>query len=228
MKAADIMTADVAIVGPDTEVSEIARCLLDRRIGAMPVVDGDGRLLGLVGEGDLIRRAEPFRTRHAPLSLIYDRTRDFIHARGTRARDIMMKEIPSIKPDASIAEIAELMERRGATHLPVLDDDRRVVGIVTRADVLRGIATMSAAKEAFVTASDRAIKDRILVLLKVQAALAPPAVSVIAVNGIVHLWGTTDTEEERDAVRVAAESVVGSENVHNHLSTLAEVLGEVR
>lgn len=227
MNAADIMTKDVVAVRDDTTVDDIARCLLNNRISAVPVTTEGGQILGMISEADLIRSAAGTQPQISWLALLGDKIGDFIHAYGTRARDVMTREVVSVDEDATIADIARIMEMRGVSHVPVLEG-KRVIGILGRGDVLRGIATISAAKGAIIAQSDRAIKDRIIALLKSQAALTLPGVSVISVNGVVYLWGTTDTQEEHEAIRVAAEKVAGPGNVRDHLSTLIQVLEELQ
>ena len=128
MQASDIMTTDVVTVGPAAEAAEVARLMLERGISAIPVVDGKRRILGIVSEGDLIRRAEcgadPRRSRW--LALLADRTAEFIKAYGTRAEDLMTRDAITVSEDASLAEIARVLETHCIKRVPVLGDDRLV------------------------------------------------------------------------------------------------------
>lgn len=223
MKAADIMTTEVISVSPETEVSEVARLLLEHHVSAVPVVDQDGHILGMVSEGDLMRRAECRRGRSWWLSLLADKTADFVRTYGTRARDVMTRDVVSIDKEADISEIARILEIHGIKRVPVLEGGR-VVGIVSRADILRSLATLTSAGSVSATANDRVFRERILDLLKNKTFASLEAVSVIVVNGVVYLWGITETEEQREAVRVAAENVVGTGKVRNYLNTLPEIL----
>jgi CBS-domain-containing membrane protein len=216
------MTTEVVTVGPETEVSEVARLLLARRISAVPVVEEGGRVVGMVGEGDLMRRAECGRKWW--LSLLADRTAEFVRTHGTRARDVMTPNVVSIGKDATLAEIARTLERHGIKRVPVIEDGR-LAGIVSRSDVLRGLATLTrTGNSASVGPDDRLLQQSILDLVRRNTTVSLRAVSIIVVAGRVYLWGVTDTSEEREAVRIAAETIAGRDNVHDYLNTLSQVL----
>jgi len=220
MKAADIMTTEVVSVYPETEVPEIAQLLLLHRVSGAPVVDRDRHVLGIISEGDLIRRAEGPRGRSWWLSLLADKTASFVHVHGTRAQDVMSREVISIGKDVDVAEIARILEMRGIKRVPVLENGR-LVGIVSRADILRGLASAASASGApGATADDQAVRQEILDLIKSKTAASTEAISVIVVNGLVYLWGIAESETDRDAVRIAAETIVGRARVRDHLDTL--------
>lgn len=141
MKVADIMTTDVVTVGPEATFAEILDTLLDREVSGLPVVDGDGRLLGIVTEADLVsREAYGYRRRRA-LGLLADyfRGRDpqwVRKAAGLTARELMTAAPDALAPDDDIAEVARRMLERHHKRLPVVVDGR-IVGIVSRHDLLR-------------------------------------------------------------------------------------------
>jgi CBS domain-containing protein len=218
------MTTEVVTVDPETEVFDVARVLLAHRISAAPVVDSGGCVLGMVSEGDLMRRAECGPGRKWWLSLVADKTAEFVRTHGTRARDVMTRDVVTIDREAALAEIVRTLEGRGTKRVPVVEDGR-LLGIVSRADVLRGLATLAVAGDNIAASpNDRLLRERILDLIKRKTAVSPHAVSVIVVGRRVYLWGVTDTPEEREAVRVAAETVAGTGNVHDYLNTLPQVL----
>jgi CBS domain-containing protein len=227
MLAKDIMTTEVVSTNPDEEVPAAAQLLLDHRISAMPVVDRDGRVLGIVSEGDLMRRAECGSTRSWWLSLLADKTAEFTRIMGTRVRDVMTRDVVSVDEVAPISEIARILETNGIKRVPVLRADR-LVGIVSRADVLRGLAALGSQTHEASTDDDREIRTRTLELIRRHTSTTLQAVSVIVVAGAVYLWGTVETEADKNAVRVAAENVVGTNKVHNFLNTLPDVLRGVR
>lgn len=114
MRTADIMTTPVVTVTPETNVQEVARLLLDNRISAVPVVDGEGRVVGMLSEGDLMRRAETGTDdRHSWwLSLVADlRAEAFVKSHGLHAKDMMTRKVLSVSEDASLEEVATLLER---------------------------------------------------------------------------------------------------------------------
>ena len=226
MKAADIMTTEVVTVAPATETSEVARLLLAHRVSAAPVIDRDGHVVGMVSEADLMRRAECGRDRKWWLTLLADKSAQFVRTHGTRARDVMTREVVTVDVQTSLAEIVRTLEGNGIKRVPVVEDGR-LVGIVSRADVLRGLATVTAAGAVAVGPSDRLLKERILDLIRRNTTASLPAVSIIVVGHRVYLWGVTGTAEEREVVRVAAETVAGPGNVHDFLNTLPQVLQEL-
>lgn len=222
MKAADIMTTEVISIDPEMEVSEVARLLLAHHIGAAPVVDHGGHVVGIVSEADLMCRATCPLGHRRWLSLFVDDTAAFVRRHGTRAHDVMTRNVVSIGKDATLAEIAHTLERHAIKRVPVLEAGR-LVGIVSRADVLRGLASL-AGPDVRGNLSDPVIRERIIDLLKEETSASLQAVSIIVLNGVVHLWGIAETEEQRAAIRVAAETVVGIDHVRDYLNTLPQVL----
>jgi CBS-domain-containing membrane protein len=202
-------------------VRELARLLLKHNISAVPVVDTDHRILGIVSEGDLMRRAEVGTERHRSwwLSLLAgaeDLARDYVKSHGRRADDIMTSDVVTITEDMPAGEIAGLLEKRRIKRVPVVRD-RHLVGIVSRADLLRGLATRPPQPEAASSADDRAIRDRLLRELRAAAWASPISISVVVTEGVVHLWGLVRTDAERQALRVAANNTPGVHAVADHL-----------
>lgn len=216
MVAADIMTTEVVTVGPDTDVAEVARRLLANDFSAVPVIDDAGHVLGIVSEADLMRRAEGDRSHRWWLSLFADETAAFIRTHATRARDLMSCDVMSIGEGTALAEIARTLESRRIKSVAVVADDR-LVGIVSRSDVLRGLASLRASDESRSAGNDAEIRRQILDLIKKHTSVPLQAISVVVDGGEVCLWGNIGTEEERQAVRVAAESVVGADKVNDYL-----------
>lgn len=229
MQARDIMTTDVVTVGPEAETPEIARLMLERCVSAIPVVDGKRRILGIVSEGDLIRRAEcgADRGRSWWLALLADRTAEFIKSYGTRAEDLMTRDVITLPEEATLAEIAQVLEAHRIKRMPVVRDGR-LVGIVSRADVLRGLASLRSAPVERPGADDRQIRDGILELLRKRSDASTRFVSVIVAGGAVYLWGIAESERDRVAIRVAAENVAGVKAVHDFLGCLPEAFKGVR
>ncbi len=223
MLTKDVMTAEVVSVAPDDDVAHVASVLLKHGISAAPVVDRTGRLQGIVSEADLMRRAECGASRSWWLSLLADKTVEFTRDLGTRARDVMTANVVTVDEDAPISSVAHLLEANGIKRAPVLRQDR-LVGIVSRSDILRGLAVANAPSGDGPSVSDREIRDQVLQLIKQHTSTSLSAVSVIVVNGTVYLWGTADTAADKNAIRVAAENVAGVARVHDFLSTVPQVL----
>ena len=226
MKASDIMTSPVITVGPEAPVGEIAAVLLARQISALPVLEA-GRLVGMVSEADLVHRHEigtdgvaagPWWRRlfHAdPTPAQYVKS----HAR--KARDIMTREVVSVGEHTPLAQIAALLDKHGIKRVPVLRGER-LVGIVSRANLVQALAA-----EARVAPrpprDDAAIHDRVLEELERQPWWRSPYASVTVSEGVVHYWGAAENDEDRDAVRVAAENVPGVRGVEDHRIRMADI-----
>jgi len=216
------MTTRVAIVSPDTTVQEIARRLIERRISAMPVVDADDNLVGMVSDGDLLRRPE-LGTEGLPswASYVLDdaeqRTAHYRKIHGLEARDVMSAPVWTVEEHATLAEIAELLETRRIKRVPVVRDGR-LIGLVSRANLLHGFATSQAHKT--VTAADRELRAVVTDTLVEHPGVPDEFINVTVADGVVHLWGMVPTQAELDAARTAAERA-GATVVDSHLRVLS-------
>ncbi len=224
MQASDIMTAKVVTVSVDTDVEVIARLLLERRISAVPVVDSSDHILGIVSEGDLIRRPETETERHRSwwLRLLADKTEraeEYVKSHGRRADHVMTRDVVTVTEDSNVGEIAELLEQRRIKRVPVVRDGK-LVGIVSRANLLQGLAAHKERIEA-PTTDDRSIRDRVLAVLNEQDWVSHGGLNVIVNDGVVELWGWAESQKERDALRLAAKSVEGVREVKDRLGKLA-------
>ena len=218
---ADVMTKEVITITPETPIRELAELLYTRRISGVPVVDEGGTLLGVVSEGDLIMHADTVgeQRRSWWLGFFADDTkvaRDYARAHGRVARDVMRNNVITIAETAPVAEAAKLFHRHQIKRLPVLRD-RRLVGIVTRSDLLQLLAAASAAPE--VSADDRTLQRRLLDHLSAQPWARLSNKNIIVENGTVHMFGFVQNEDERQALRLAAESVPGVKSVEDNLAT---------
>jgi CBS domain-containing protein len=219
LTATDVMTREVVSVGPDTPVRAIAELLYTRRISGVPVLE-EGRLIGVVSEGDLIGHAAAIgeQRRSWWLGAFMDDSvsaRDYAKTHGRTARDVMTSAVITISEEATLAEIARTLERHRIKRVPVLREGK-LVGIVSRGNLLQGLATAEVQPPA--TVDDHTIRDRLIVELRRQAwaHLSPDAIAVE--NGIVRLSGIVQTEDERRALRIAAENTAGVKGVDDHLT----------
>src|SRR3954471_5803491 len=143
MRAKDIMSSPVVTVTPDASVTEVATLLLEKRISGVPVVDQAGQIAGIISEGDLLRRVETNTQRHRPhwLEMLLGQSGDagsFIKSHASRVGDVMSHDVIATHPEASLREVAELMERHGIKRVPIVDGGR-LVGIVSRANLVQGL-----------------------------------------------------------------------------------------
>lgn len=214
MQARDVMTERVITVGPDTPVREIAAVLLKRRISAVPVVDQDGAVAGIVSEGDLIRRDElgtEARGRSWWLRLFDDTTElaeRYAKSHGAKARDVMTRDVVSVDEAASLGDIAELLETRHIKRVPVMRGGR-LAGIVSRADIVRALAASPSPALEPASADDQEIRARIVEKLRSEPWGDCWNTSVFVSGGVVEFWGTVGSEAERQASRIAAEGIPG-------------------
>lgn len=223
MRAKDIMTTPVVSVAPETGISEVARLLLERRISAVPVIQGDGRLLGVVSEGDFLRRAEGDRPHGSWwLRLFSDpgnNAAEYVKTHGRTAADVMTRNVITVTEDASAGDVARLLETKRIKRVPVLRDGK-VVGIVSRADLLRSLAARSNAPAAPASVEDEAIRKQILDEIGAGDWAPTYGVSVIVVEGVVQIWGLVESQEQREALRVAAANVPGVRSVELNVGAI--------
>jgi CBS domain-containing protein len=217
----DVMTRDVITVGPNTSVGEIASLFLRRRISGVPVVDGIGKLLGIVSEGDLVRRVETgTEARYSwwldLLTESSDRAAAYAKTRGKKAEDVMTAHVVTATETTPLRDIAGLMERNSIKRIPILREGK-VVGIVSRANLIQGLAS-HADLEKPPSRSDEAIREAVLRELNAQNWTSMLTKNIVVTDGIVHLWGLVRSEEERRAIKVAAENAPGVKGVRDHLS----------
>jgi len=219
MRAHQIMTRPVITVTPDTKVVDAANTMLQKHISGLPVVDASGKLVGIVSEGDFIRRSEigTQRKRGRFLKFILGpgkEATDFVHEHGSRVGEIMTSQPLTVTEDTPLDEIADLMEKNGIKRLPVMRGDV-LVGIVSRSNLLQAVASI-AREVPDPTADDDHIRNRIIESIA-KNDWCPFGLSVIVREGIVHLSGVITEERSRKAAVVAAENVTGVKKVHDHL-----------
>lgn len=218
MRVKDIMTTIVVKISPDNSVRQAAKVMLDNHVSGIPVVDDDGHLLGIISEGDLIRRTELGCGAAAPRAEMAipaeERAKAYVKRSSWKVGDVMTRDPVTIDEDASPTLAANLMQERGIKRIPVTRAGE-LVGIVSRADLLQMILT---AKQDQTAAGDDAIQRSITIRLGENTGLEGLGVKVTVDDGIVHLWGNVETLECRRAARIVAESVRGVRGVVEHFS----------
>ncbi len=228
MKVKDVMTQNVISVSADETILKAAQLMLQNRISGLPVDDAQGKLVGIVTEGDFLRRGEIGTQRQRPkwLEFLLGPGRlaaEYVRTSGRKVSEIMTADPYAVSEDDPLEGVVELMERRRIKRVPVLRDGR-VVGIVSRANLLHALASIAQYAPA-PTGNDAATRDQILASLAKQE-WAPP-VNVLVHNGIAELWGVITDERERKALVVAAENVAGIKEVHDHLVWLEPFSGMI-
>lgn len=219
MRAHQIMTRSVVTLTPETTVVQAANKMLQLHVSGLPVVDAAGKLVGIISEGDFVRRAEigTQRKRGRWLKVLVGPGRaatDFVHEQGRKVGEIMTPEPLTVTEDATLEDIVTVMEKNHVKRLPVMRGDQ-LVGIVTRADLLRAVADL-ARDVPDPTADDDHIRNRVFAAIE-KNDWFPIALTVTVRDGIVHLSGVVSEERSRQAAIVAAENVSGVKKVHDHL-----------
>jgi CBS domain-containing protein len=221
MQAQDVMTTVVATIPADATVREAAKLMLERGISALPVMDGKDRVVGMVSEGDLVRRAE--LGTDAPRSwwlraFAEDAARDYLRTHGASVREVMASPVIGVRRTTPLDEVARLLEKHRIKRVPVLEAGR-LVGIVSRADLVRRLATAPIRPTAR-AASDRALRRQVLKEMQKKAGLDLLYVNVTVEHGIVHLWGGVRSHLEQRALAVAAKAVDGVRKVEDHTTVI--------
>lgn len=219
MRARDVMTARVISIESTAPIIQAVRLMLQNRISGLPVVDQKGALVGMVTEGDFLRRGEigTQRLRSRWLEFLVGPGRladEYVRTRGRKVAEVMTREPIIIAEDTPLEEVAHQMERHRIKRLPVVRDGA-LVGIVTRANIMHALVSLTTETKATPAVDDAAIRQQILDECARQSWA--PMTNVVVRNGVVELWGTITDEREREALIVAAENVPGVKVVHDHL-----------
>jgi CBS domain-containing protein len=177
MRASDVMVTDVITVKPNSSVQEVAELLLADRISAVPVIDDAGKLVGMVSEGDLLRRSEA-DTGHERawwLRLLMGRENlaaEYLREHSRKVADVMTRGIISAEPDTSVADIATLLERHRIKRVPIVRNGN-VVGIVSRANLIQALATFRKKLTSSQPVADAELREKIALRLKSEPWLRP-------------------------------------------------------
>ena len=202
MKVKDVMTSPVVSVEPDSPISQAIRIMLQRRISGLPVIDKQGGLVGIVTEGDFLRRAETGTQRRRPRWLEFligpGRLADeYTRSHGRKVNEIMTPDPTAVNEDTPLEEIVKLMEKRQIKRIPVVRGEQ-VVGIVTRANLVHAVASASLEAQPSVESDDAVIRSLFLAELGKEKWAPIALINPIIRNGVVELWGTITDERESD------------------------------
>jgi len=230
MNASDVMTRDIVTVRRGGSIVGAIRLMLDNRVSGLPVLDDEGKVVGIVTEGDLLRRSETSTERHRPrwLEFLMGPGRiaeEYVRTHGRKVEEIMTRDLVSVTGDTPLDEVVQMMERRRIKRVPVLAGDL-LVGMVSRADLLRALARTLDEQPA-ATHGDDEILERIRAELAKAPWVPKDGVSITVTNGVVDLNGVILDEKEREALRVVAENSPGVKAVEDHLVWIEPLSGIV-
>lgn len=221
MKAADVMTERVVSIGPDATIQEAIKLMLENQISGLPVIDASRELVGVITEGDFLRRAETGTVRRRPRWLEFlvgpgKLADEFARGHGRKVAEIMTPDPIAIMENTPLSEAVDLMERHRIKRLPVMRG-KFVVGILTRRSLLRALAGVAGEVKP-AAASDAATREQVIAELKKQPWTPIQSIDVTVRNGVADLWGSIIDERERKALIVAVENVPGVKEVRDHLA----------
>ncbi|MGE0152269.1 MAG: CBS domain-containing protein [Reyranellaceae bacterium] len=220
MLARDIMTTDVCTVGPQAGVEQIAKLLIERNISAVVVVDDDRHVVGLVSEGDLMRRCETDtdRKRSRWRMLIADNddlARDYRRSHAVKAHSLMSRQVICVDEDTGLGKIADIFERRHIKRVPVTREGR-LVGIVSRRDLVRAFVAKTPA-EPESAASDDLLRGELDKRINREAWAHSLYLQTLVRDGVVEFFGFARSEEHIRALTALAEAVPGVKRVRVNL-----------
>jgi CBS domain-containing protein len=221
MNAADVMVSNVITVNPDADVRDVAKVLLANRISAVPVVDERGGLVGIISEGDLVRRPEIGTERArswwlAALDANAGLIEEFVRSHSRKVSDVMTRDVVTAKPDDSLADIATLLEKNRIKRVPIVSGDK-IVGIVSRANLVQALASLKEVRTETTAMEDAKLRGQVFARLQEAPRTGLSLPNVIVHDGIVRLWGTVSSEADRKVIRVAVEVIPGLRRVIDNL-----------
>lgn len=230
MQAKDVMSRNLATIAADATVLQAARLMLQHHISGLPVVDASGNLVGILSEGDFLRRRETGTQRRRSRWLEFlmgpgKIASEYTHSHGMRVSEVMTENVRTISEDTELEEIVELMERHRIKRVPVVRDGK-LTGIVTRSNLMHAMVSM-ARTAPDKPQSDADIRDRLLAELKKQEWAPLAMTNVVVNNGVVELWGAIVDERQRAALKVAAENIAGVKAVKDHLVWIEPTSGVI-
>jgi CBS domain-containing protein len=205
MHAIDVMVRDAVTVRPDTDVANAAKLLAEHDVSALPVVDGEGNLFGILSEADLIHRAEIGTERHRPWWLDGASTLagEFAKSHAKKVGEVMTSGAISVSEDTPLSEIATLFERKRIKRVPVVKDGK-LIGIVSRANLIQALATAVGRMNQH-DETDRQIRLDLLSRLREQLWTDFGSRNITVSDRVVHLWGLVGSQAERRALLTLAE-----------------------
>ena len=230
MKAKDVMTSTVISVQPNATILQAARQMLQHHISGLPVITQSGEIVGILSEGDFLRRREiATERRHSRwLEFLMGPGKlavEYAHSHGSKVAEVMTTEVHTVTEDTTLEDIVELMERRRIKRVPVMRG-KEVVGMVTRCNLMRAMVSLARAEQKPAN-DDATIRETLLAEMQKESWAPAAMVNVVVRDGIVELWGVVIDERQREALKVAAENIPGVRAVKDHMVWLEPTSGMV-
>ena len=230
MKAKDVMISTVISVQPNATILQAARQMLQHHISGLPVITQSGEIVGILSEGDFLRRREiATERRHSRwLEFLMGPGKlavEYAHSHGSKVAEVMTTEVHTVTEDTTLEDIVELMERRRIKRVPVMRG-KEVVGMVTRSNLMRAMVSLARAEQKPAN-DDATIRETLLAEMQKESWAPAAMVNVVVRDGIVELWGVVIDERQREALKVAAENIPGVRAVKDHMVWLEPTSGMV-
>jgi CBS domain-containing protein len=208
MRAKDVMSDGVMSLAADATILEAARLLVNCHVSAMPVVDGSGRMIGILSEADLLGC-----TADGDGSM-----GGFLGAGSRKVVEVMTRDVITAGEETPVAVLAKLMTERRIKRLPILRESA-VVGIVSRIDLLRALISLDSRqdRDGSKPSRDEQLRREISAVCQGRNWSLARRLDVVVNDGVAHLWGVAPSDLVRDAYRVAAENVPGVQAVEVHM-----------
>ncbi|RWT23321.1 hypothetical protein DN603_09485 [Raoultella planticola] len=235
MKAADVMTTAPITVHEETPILEVVNLLLNLKISGLPVLDTEGRMTGIVTEGDLLRRSElgtEIKRPHwkelflSPGKL----SRDYIQSHAQYAGEVMTSTPLTVYPDMPLDEVISLMEHHGIKRVPVVNAGNNLVGIITRVDIMKALRSILERNRTTVNmvesiADDESVKKEILDKISVQPWAPQSNIRVSVTNGVVDIYGIILDEDVRQALITLLEETIDRKHIRDHMVYIEPITG---
>ncbi len=231
MQAGEVMTTAVATVRADASISEAIAAMEARHVSGLPVVDGSGALVGMLTEGDLLKRVETGTAGHQRagwLDVVLGSSHgasDYVRTHSRCVSDLMSQEVATATVGTSLEAVVALMEKRQVKRLPIVQDGA-LVGIVSRADLVRALGRALTA-EAAGGSADGLIQERLQADLKQQRWFTASDVTFTVKQGVVTFKGVFSDQQTPAALRVAAQNVPGVTSVQDKMEWIDPIVGVV-
>ena len=221
LTAGDIMSGNVASTTPATALPAAIKLMLDRHVSGLPVLDGAGVIVGILTEGDLLRRVELGTDSHPASWLDFFRSttrlaHDYVETHSRVVGDVMTPAVVTVDEAAPLSEVVRVMQGKHVKRVPVMAG-AALVGMIGRVDLLRALAKTFTEETADAAPSDAGIRAGILAEFGRQSWAPGGGISVAVTDGVVDLGGVIFRESERDAMRVAAQNIAGVTSVRDHM-----------
>ncbi len=223
MDASDVMVRKVVTIGPDDDIAAAVRLLVDHDVSALPVVDAENHVLGVLSEGDLLHREEDGTLKRRPwwveaLTPSSALALDYAKSHGRRVAEVMSAKVMSASEDAPLWELANILEKNRIKRVPILKDGK-LVGIVSRSNLIQALASAEAGLQppAEDAAADRDIRNAVLARLADQPWTDFGERNIVVSDKVVHLWGLVGSPEEHKALLALAEGIPGVRKISDEM-----------